>query len=108
MKTTIREWLAARLRTGRSGDATGRRISWLALWDPDTGCERMCTWDGEARRIVVTGLPPGFAASAPMTFDLPEGAEVHDVPDRPDDQHDRGREMARDLGGVLFTVWRVW
>jgi hypothetical protein len=40
-----------------------------------------------------------------MTVELPDDAQVHDVPDRPDDQYDRGREMARQLGGVLFTVF---
>lgn len=56
-------------------------------------------WIGETRQIVVTGLPPCFAADAPRSFELPTDAQVHDVPHGAD-----GFDLARQLRGVLFTM----
>jgi hypothetical protein len=79
------------------------RISWLACFDPADGTDRMCTYIGETADVVITGLPPGFAANAPMMFELPAGAAVHGVPP---DERGAGRRLAVQLGGVLFTVFK--
>lgn len=60
----------------------------------------MCMSIGKTRQIVVTGLPTGFAANAPLSFELPLGAEIREVPSGID-----GLDLARRLGGVLFAVF---
>jgi hypothetical protein len=83
-----------------------RRLSWLAYWDPRTDSERMCTWSGETRQIVVTGL--GDLGNVSMNLELPPHAQVHEVPREhglPTSDADPGRRMAVQLGGVLFTVF---
>lgn len=76
------------------------KFSWVACSDPVDGTDRMTTWIGATRQVVVTGLPSGFAANVHGTFDLPTGSEVYDVP-----LHSDGAALARKLHGVLFTVF---
>ena len=74
-------------------------ITWVSCHDPADGTSRRCTWVGETSRVVVTGLPAHFVVGASRSFELPSGTEVHEVP------HDvNGFDLARQLGGVLFTV----
>lgn len=75
------------------------QITWGACHDPAAGISHRCTWIGATRQIVVTGLPPSFAADAPRSFELPADANVHEVPRGAD-----GFDLARRLGGVLFTM----
>jgi hypothetical protein len=75
------------------------QITWVSCHDPASDIHRRCTWIGTTRQIVITGLPPHFAAEAPRAFELPVDAEVHDVPRDTD-----GFDLARRLGGVLFTL----
>lgn len=74
-------------------------ITWVSCHDPADGTRRRCTWVGETRRVVVTGLPARFAAEAPRSFKLPPGTEVHEVPNDVN-----GFDLACQLGGVLFTM----
>jgi hypothetical protein len=75
------------------------QITWVSCHDPAADINRRCTWIGATRQIVVTGLPPHFAAEAPRSFELPAAATIHDVPHDGD-----GFDLARQLGGVLFTM----
>lgn len=74
-------------------------ITWVSCHDPADGTARRCTWAGETARIVVTGLPTGFAANAPRSFELLPNTMVHEVPGAVN-----GFDLARQLGGVLFTI----
>jgi hypothetical protein len=76
-----------------------RKLSWLACTDPKTGAERLCTWSGPSRLVVVLGLDVE-PDSAPMTIELPDDARVIEVPIDTD-----GRSLAVELGGLLFTVF---
>ncbi len=75
------------------------QITWVSCHDPAADISRRCTWIGATRQVVVTGLPPHFAAEAPRSFELPADAKVHDVPHDAD-----GFDLARRLEGVLFTM----
>jgi hypothetical protein len=68
---------------------------WLAIPSVD----RMVTWIGPSKRVVVTGLDGVDLGNVPCSFDLPPGAEVHEVP-----AGASPTATARELGGVLFTV----
>ncbi len=81
----------------RAQDA--REIAWVSCHDPISGVSRRCTWFGETRQIVVTGLPPNAIADAPRSFRLPEEAKVYQVLFGED-----GFGLARRLAGVLFTL----
>jgi hypothetical protein len=74
-------------------------ITWVSCHDPVNGISRRCTWIGETRRIIVTGLPAAFVDEAPRSFELPPGSMVHEVP-----AVTNGLDLARQLGGVLFIV----
>lgn len=52
-------------------------LRWLAVSGP--GVSRMSSWTGPTRRVWVTGITREFAANAPLTVELPEGARVHTV-----------------------------
>lgn len=77
------------------------RFSWLACYDPKHNISRMCTWFGESESVVVTGLPDRFVANAPMTFVLPESAEVYAAA-----SWEHAGELAVKLGGVAFRRFK--
>lgn len=71
------------------------KLSWLYC----PSVERMCTWIGDTKHVVVTGLEGVDIGNAPLSFELPPGARVFDVERRKAD------EVAARLGGVEFVVF---
>ena len=66
-------------------------IRWVSCVDERNGVSRMAYAVGHTKKIVVTGLPPGFAGNCSTSFDLPPDARVHPYPEHESD-------------GVTFTV----
>ena len=52
------------------------KVTWVAVRGP--GVDRMTTRIGATRKVVITGLSREFVGNCDLSFDLPEGAEIHD------------------------------
>jgi hypothetical protein len=74
-------------------------ISWVSCHDPAHDIHRRTLWAGATRQIVITRLPACFSTYCTCSFELPPNTRIHRVPPGVS-----GLDLARGLGGVLFTI----
>lgn len=74
------------------------KLNWLAV--KGRGVDRMTTWIGETRIIVVSGMPDGFWESCPTSVEVPDECVTEAA------TRGEANEIAARTAGVIVTVFR--